>query len=112
MYEQFRIDFNDDLDDSEIYSRVDIFFSKNGSISLCTDEEIAFHVCIILYNMNKLRMQGNEKFMFVGFIEELVHHFGRIDDETTVKEKVVQIAQKYYSDITIETLRKWGVLGA
>lgn len=97
----------------ESLTTVNVIFTKDGSFSIIEESPTTFglHCSLAVYALEKLNAVNNEKFKLVSFIEELVHHYWRIEDETTVKYKVVQIAQMIDPSITIDLLKEWDVNG-
>lgn len=94
-------------------SSVNIFFTENGTIHFeQSDDLIEFgtHCHLITYRMDKMREVYNDKFKFFVFVEELAHHFWRIEDEEKVKYKVLDILKPLFN-ISIDTVKEWGVYG-
>lgn len=60
---------------------------------------------------NVLHAVNNQQFVVFAFTEELVHHYWRIEDETKVKYKVLEIVQKIDKTITLDLIKGWGVNG-
>lgn len=65
----------------------------------------------ITYSMGKLRQTKNAKFILFAFIEELVHHFWCITDETKVKYKALEIAKRIDDSYSLDLLKGWGLNG-
>lgn len=97
----------------EKLNNVNAIFTKDGSFAMYEENSNTFglHFSLAVYAIENLRKLNNERFLLVAFIEELVHHYWRIEDETKVKYKVIEIAQKIDNNITIEMLKGWGVNG-
>ena len=109
--EQILIDSTRDLDFDSL-TGVNICFSLSGNIHYSEDilsGEHGVHFFTIVYLMGRLRQKQDDQFLFATYIEELVHHFWHIEDEAIVKYKVVEIAQKYDKNFTLDLYKKWGV---
>lgn len=94
-------------------TNVNAIFTKDGSFSM--EEEVkttlGLHFSLAIYALESLRKINNEYLLLVTFVEELVHHYWRIEDETMVKYKVLEIVQKIDPKIDIDMLKGWGVNG-
>lgn len=97
----------------EQLTNLNIIFSKNGSFEIVQESDSVFgmHFSFAVYAMETLRKTNNDYFMLVTFIEELTHHYWRIEDEISVKYKVVDIAHSVEPKITLDMLRGWGING-
>ena len=93
-------------------TNVNAVFTKNGTVEL-EENSSAFgnHISLAIYAIENLRHTNNERFLLFAFVEELVHHYWCIEDETKVKYKVLQIVQKIDSGITLELIKGWGLNG-
>ena len=103
----------EDKIDINFLTHLNILFTKNGSYSMTEEsgDRFGFHLNLSIYSLDNIRKTNNDKFMVVTFIEELVHYFWQIEDETLTKYKVIEIAQKFLPDITLELLKEWHVNG-
>lgn len=90
-------------------SSVVIIFSKDGNCSLIQDDPdtMGCHCSIIIYNISK--MYKNINLTLFTFVEELVHHFWRISNETDAKMKTLKILQRADPSFTIDIIKGWGV---
>ena len=97
----------------EELNNVNAILTKDGSFSMHEEDSNTFglHFSLAVYAVENLRKLNNDRFLLVAFIEELVHHYWRTEDETKVKYKVVEIAKRIDNNITIEMLKGWGVNG-
>ena len=86
---------------------VAIIFTDDRSVQIVEDDPSALgmHKDLIVYYMDRIRL-ADRQLKIVALTEELVHHFWRIEDETAVKYKVVEIAQFIDPSITIDLLRE------
>lgn len=98
---------------TESLTTVNVVFTKDGSFSMIEESPTTggLHICLAIYPLERLNTRCGERFKLVAFIEELVHHYWRIEDETVVKYKVVQVAQLVDPSITIEELKGWDING-
>lgn len=89
--------------DFEIH-KVNVIFTDNGHIEFAEEEDnnaLGEYARVIVYKMNKINLLNDDiRKMFV-FVEELAHHFWRIEDEVKVKFKVVEILKRYNNSINI-----------
>ena len=110
--EQLYFDTTQDLDDNIVGANV--FFSKTGVITYLPSQdgihELGTYTKTIIYYLNNLRKINDEDIQFATYIEEMVHHFWRIEDEERVKYKVIEIAKRYKRNINIDLFRKYGIL--
>lgn len=92
---------------------VNAIFTKNGSFSMREDNAnvYASHFSLAIYQLENLRNTHNERFILFAFVEELVHHYWRIENETEVKYKILEIVQLIDTGITLEMVKGWGVNG-
>lgn len=92
-------------------TRVNIIFTEDGSFAFTNEDKNTYgsHASIITYSIKYLNDTNNLYFILYAFIEELVHHFWKLDDEYKVKYKTVEIAQIIDPVINIEMIDKWGV---
>lgn len=102
----------DEIDLSMLYTlnvffiEEEIIFSYEGNTGTCGNQ---FHLAT--YRMNKIRNYKSDVFMAIIFAEELTHYYWRIFDEKIVKYKVVEILNDMYPNLTIETLKEYGLNG-
>lgn len=98
------------LDD---YYKLNIFFTENGKISFHEETNTinGMQIYMAVYIMDRLRKNNNASFTIFVYIEELVHYFWRIYDETQVKYKIVDIIKDIVPDFTIEIAKGWGLNG-
>ena len=92
-------------------TKVTIVFIDDGQL-LLNDNEMSTYGChfsLIVYHMNKIRKLNNMMKTALLYVEELVHHYWRIEDETLVKYKDVEILKLANSNYSIELLKEWGV---
>ena len=103
---------HDSIDLSD-YHTLNIVFTENGKISFhdTKDNVNGMQIYMAIYKMMQLRKKGSSSFSLFVFIEELVHYFWRISDETIVKYKVTEIMQTIVADFTIEIAKGWGLYG-
>lgn len=84
-----------------------------GSDELIIDEEdekcCASTFSLIIYHMNRLRKTNNFLIITYAYIEEIVHHFWNIHDETEVKYKGLEIMKYLNPNVTIDTLKRWNI---
>ena len=92
---------------------VNVVFTRDGSFSMSepSPNTYGLHFSLAVYALESLRQTGNLAFRLTAFIEELAHHYWRIEDETVIKHKVVEIASNVTDSITIEFLKEYGVNG-
>ena len=67
----------------------------------------ASHFSLAIYQIENLRNTHNERFILFAFVEELVHHYWRIENETEVKYKILEIVQLIDTGITLEMVNGW-----
>lgn len=95
----------------EKLKRVSVVFL--GSDELIIDQEDnncgACTFSLIIYHMNRLRKADDFLLITYAYIEEIVHHFWNIQDETEVKYKGLEIMQHLNPTFTIDTLKRWNV---
>lgn len=94
-------------------TRVNVLFTRNGSFSMHEESEtvLGLHFSLAVYPMEILHRVKDPNLVCFCFIEELVHHYWRIENETDVKYKTLEIIQRIDKKITVETLKGWGVNG-
>lgn len=94
-------------------TNVNVIFTKNGSFSMEEETNTTFglHFSLAIYAIENLRKINNERFMLFTFVEELVHHYWCIENETNVKYKVLEVVQLIDSNITLQIVKGWGVNG-
>ena len=94
-------------------TNVNVIFTKDGNFAIHQDTSSAFasHFSLAIYQLENLRKTHNERFVLFAFVEELVHHYWRIENETEVKYKVLEIVQLIDTGITLEMVKGWGVNG-
>lgn len=94
-------------------TNVNVILTKDGSFEMIEEDSSTFglHFSLSVYALEPLRKVNNESFLLFAFIEELVHHYWRISDETKTKYKVLEIVQKVDPHITLDAVKKWGVNG-
>ena len=84
-----------------------------GGDELIIDEEdeqcCASTFSLIIYHMNRLRKANNFLIITYAYIEEIVHHFWNIHDETEVKYKGLEIMKYLNPNVTIDTLKRWNI---
>lgn len=92
---------------------VNIIFTENGEIVFYEDIETVtgIQMSVIAYMMNKIRKLDSLTILTIVYIEELVHFFWRIYDETEVKYKVVEIIRDIIPEFTIEDMKGMGFNG-
>jgi len=92
---------------------VNVVFTRDGCFSISESSMITygFHFSLAVYALESLKKTNDARFILTTFIEELAHHYWRIEDETAVKYKVVEIASNVTPDITIDYLKGCGVNG-
>ena len=92
-------------------SRVSIIFTNNGKLDMEEDDVLCCgsHFSIIVYNMEKIRRLNNFLKTMTVFVEELVHHFWRIEDEKLVKEKDIEILRLGNPIYTLDLFKEWGI---
>ena len=103
---------NDDYDEKNLNS-VTVCFSLNGDVSYSIEKdihELGVHFFTIIYIMNRLRQVPDQRFLFATYIEELAHHFWRIENEKEIKYKVVEIAKRFDKEFSIDLFKRWGIL--
>ena len=102
----------DKIDISSL-THLNVLFTKSGSYSMTEEsgDRFGFHLNLSIYALDNLRKTNSDRFMVVTFIEELVHHFWQVEDETKTKYKTLEIAQKIVPGITLELLKEWHVNG-
>lgn len=101
---------NVNLDD---FYKLNVFFTEDGKISFHENKDNVngVQLYMVIYKMEKLRKYNNDSFMVFVFLEELVHYFWRIYNETDVKYKIVEIIQDVVPGFTIEIAKGWGLNG-
>ena len=97
--------------DISLFYTLNVFFTNDGSISFVEDSATncghQFHV--VIYRMQPLRkLNSSTKMLFI-FIEELVHYFLRISDETIVKHRVAEIMRYVAPSFNLTQTRGWGL---
>ena len=94
-------------------TNVNVIFTKDGSFGMIEEDNSTFglHFSLSVYALESLRKINNEHFYLFAFVEELVHHYWRIDNETKTKYKVLEIVQKVDPNITLDMIKNWGVNG-
>ena len=101
----------DNIDVSSL-PHANVIFTRDGSFTLEQNENhiYGYRSNIIVYCMERLHYVNIPNFTFFTFIEELTHHYWNIEDEIEVKYKVLEIIGNSNVIITIEDLKKWGLL--
>lgn len=97
----------------EDLTTVNALFTKNGSFSMYEESHstLGLHFSLAIYPLETLHNMHNDRLVLFAFVEELVHHYWNIEDETTVKYKVLEIVNLIDTGITIDMLKGWGVNG-
>ena len=104
-----KILIKDGIQNSDL-SKATIIFADSGELVLREDDyTYGSHFSLIIYNMNKIRIFDNMMKTALLFVEELVHHYWRIEDETLVKYKDIEILKLANSSYSIELLKEWKV---
>lgn len=89
----------------EDLENTNVVFSMDGNYNLQMESiTLGFHVDFCFYNLSAISLdKENDEILIVGcFVEELAHHYWRIDDEIEVKYKIYDILKHIYPDVTIE----------
>ncbi|WP_428910719.1 hypothetical protein [Niallia sp. Krafla_26] len=84
------------------FSRVTVIFTENGGFEFEDEGDnvaLGLHFSLAVYAIGRIRekvaIQG-EIVAFITFIEELVHHFWRLEDEVETKIKVTNIVNRIF----------------
>lgn len=84
-------------------TKVTAIFTKDGSFEFVddpNDKSAGLHFSLAIYSMETIRelvsLKGNVVYLVV-YIEELVHHFWRLEDEVETKIKVTEVINKIAS---------------
>lgn len=95
---------------SSSLTRVTLLFTADGSFSLKEESDNVFglHFSLSVLIIDRLLKTG-EQFQLFAFVEELVHHYWRIEDERETKYKVIKIVNRIDKTLTLDTLKEWGV---
>ncbi len=92
---------------------INVFFTCDGSIAFFEENPqncgSQFHVA--LYRLQNLRKINNERITLFIYLEELVHYFWRISDETVVKYKVAEIMKYAVPEFNLEDLKEYKLNG-
>lgn len=96
---------------------LNMIFTCDGSFLFSKDNDVlefGAHCNLAIYRMDLIHeayIRLNEQFVLFVFIEEMVHHYWRIEDEKEVKYKVLEIIRRYDKNITLETVKGWKLIG-
>lgn len=95
------------------YYTLNVFFTEDGSISFHENDERnnGLQIYMVIYRMNKIRKINSCAFTIFVYIEELVHYFWRIYDETAIKYKVLELTNYVIPSLTIDDVKGWGLNG-
>lgn len=107
-----RVVMSPEIDPYE-FSAVNVIFTENGELTLLKDDDkvyIGIQFYSVVYVLKYLRELENQRFILFTFLEELVHHYWRVTDETEVKYLVLEIMQQYDKNITIEMIKGWKLI--
>lgn len=109
IVEQMKID---NIDFTTL-TRIGVIFTENGNFSFIDECDNTYGRCFSLavYKLGRLRIANNDDFTLFVFAEELVHHYWQVEDETVVKYKVLEVAQRIKPSITLEKIKGWGLYG-
>ena len=107
-----KIQLQKDNIDVSLLPHANVIFTRDGSFTLEQNENhiYGYRSNIIVYCMERLHYVNIPNFTFFIFIEELTHHYWNIEDEIEVKYKVLEIIGNSNVIITIDDLKKWGLL--
>lgn len=84
--------------------------SKSIRITIDDDHCVGCHMSWVIYFMHRARKLTKDQRVFM-FIEEMVHHFWRIQNEEKAKLKTIETIQFYNPNITVEMVKGWNVNG-
>ena len=102
----------DNIDLSTYYT-LNVFFTYDGTVSFFEKKEgncgSQFHIA--LYRMEPLRRYNSKILMLFIFLEEMVHYFWRIFDETDVKYKIEEIIKDIIPEFTLEDMKEFKLFG-
>ena len=102
----------DKIDLSTLYTLNIFFIEEEITFSFENNTKTLgnqFHLAT--YRMSKIRNYNSDVISAIIYTEELVHYYWRIFDETIVKNKVVEILNDIYPELTIDFLKKLGMNG-
>lgn len=99
--------------DLSSFFTINVVFTYDGSIAFIEESQgnCGSQMHIAIYRMQKLRELNDEQMMTFVFLEELVHYFWRISDETLVKHKIAEIMQYVFPEFTLDDLRRYKLNG-
>ena len=95
----------------ENLNRVTLIFTSNGECEMKEEGETTYarYSPVVIYIMDKIISSNDKHKQLFIFIEELVHHFLRNENETSVKLSTLQILQHIFKEMTLEEVLLWGV---
>lgn len=91
---------------------ISALFVNSETIQITIDDDhcVGCHMSWAIYFMHRARKLTKDQRIFM-FIEELVHHFWRIQNEEKAKLKTIEAIQFYNPNITVEMVKGWKVNG-
>lgn len=95
----------------ESIKKASVVFLDSDELIIDEEDEkcCASTFSLIIYHMNRLRKANNFLIITYAYIEEIVHHFWNIHDETEVKYKGLEIMKYLNPNVTIDTLKRWNI---
>ncbi len=75
-------------------SKVCVIFTENGTFTLEADS-IGYQINFVVFGIKKWRdAKWTERNILTAYVEELCHHYLRIEDEEVVKHKVLEVVNR------------------
>lgn len=93
--------------------RVNVIFTSEGEFTCLEPDKdcLGYHCNLIIYAMDRIKKFESKEMRVFIFLEELVHHFWGIENETEVKLKNVELMKTIFPDFSLDIVKGWGVNG-